>query len=307
MAWNGSSNGRGDARRNDRGARPSRVRNVVAALLIVVVASLVFFATRHFLSGERDEARPTDTKSKRIAEAKPKISAKTQPAKNDENEPEQKSPERAREESKTADHGFPGLVADSSGQLWYRGVKVPDEAPGAMRRNGKPYGPRKYFKKATDNYLASMFITGLLGGRSAASGDLSPKFLAALEASLKEPVEFSPDDDEDATNVKQLMQALKDSLNDMIAKGGKIEDIIKDTRKEHAKITEARESYQRALRELIQKDGTTLQEVEDYLSAANSILKEHHAMPLRTPPMIDAKIRARNLKNARDKGGNGNE
>lgn len=293
MSWNGSGVN-ASAKRPAFATRRKKFGplgwSVVAILFLAGCATALYFVRR---GGASVSDKPSRS-SKLIADKGSNVVKRVA-----REEPVQlglKTPERAMEDSKTCDHGFPGLQTDSNGQMWYRGVKVPDEPAGSMRRKGKPYGPRRYFKRATDNYLATMFITGLLGGKPVASGELSPKFMAALENSLKQPVEFLPDDDEDMQTVKRLMQELKDDINGRIAKGENLSDILAAEKKEQAKIADARENYQKTFRELLKKEGTTLEDVEDFLNAANGILNEHHAMPLRAPPAIQAKIRARDRR-----------
>ena len=207
------------------------------------------------------------------------------------------TPEEAKRLSLDSDHGFPAVVSDSNGVQWYRGVEVPTEVAGSTRRKGKPVGPRRYFKKAADNYLASLFIVGAVGIRSYAAGNLSDKFFDAMEKSLNDEVRIEEGDDEDARSVKQLMNELKGELRERLAKGETLKEIVEAEKSERAKITQARENYKQMYRELVSKETTTLQDVEDFFKAANSILTENHAMPLRIPPGVEAKLRARNKAN----------
>lgn len=196
----------------------------------------------------------------------------------------------AKELSKRDEHGFPQLVTDEFGKMWYRGVEVPKESPGTVRRKGKIVGRRQFFKSGADNYLCALFLTGTITGRSHAARELSDKFYSDMEKSLSEKVTIEDSDDDETRDVKHAMQAVKDNLAKRIANGEKIKDIIEHESEMRQKVIKARENYQTMLKDLANKQETTAKDIEDFINAANSILKENNSMPLHVPPSISFQL-----------------
>lgn len=200
------------------------------------------------------------------------------------------TPPEAEKLSEKDKWGHPQLVTDVNGTMWFRGAKVPVETAGTSRRKGKPWGQQEHFRKITDRYLAALFLSGAITGPSSAAGKLSDKFYAAMEASLDDPVEFSRDDTPEARAQKEDMVELKKILKERLAAGEKLRDIIEAANRDSEKVAGTRQNFERMYHELVNDNKSTLKDVQEFLEAANSILKNNNALPLKMAPGAHAKL-----------------
>ena len=293
MAWNRPTKREREIGNRERENRKFPFRGLVAGLIVVIGAAVAWLLWRP--DATPPPSTSTSTSTSLIKDVGAVVTNVQQVAKP--SAPQKLSAEDAMKLSIDGDHGFPMVVKDENGVEWYRGVKVPLDPPGTIRRNGKIIGPRMYSRKKTENYLVNMYLTGRITGPATAAKETGDEFYEALERDLHAKVEILDSDDDDAKEVKTALQKVKDVLLERVNKGEKLKDIIVAEREEQEKVARARANYQQMFEEMLKKEDTTIQDLDDFVKAANDILGDNNAMPLHVSPAVKAKI----LKNRKEK------
>ena len=200
------------------------------------------------------------------------------------------TPEEARKASEEDRLGNPHLVLDGNGTKWFRGAEVPIEKAGSARRRGKPWGHREYFKSIHDNILAKTFVHGLVTGPATVAQVPDDKFYQGLQASLSKEAELVGEQTDDAREIAKQLSDVKKLIAEKIASGETMKSIMAEAAKERDKIAAARKNYQDTYNEMMRK-GASPEDLDDLVNAANSILKDNFAVPIRHNPLVAARLR----------------
>ncbi len=100
-------------------------------------------------------------------------------------------------------------------------------------------------------------------------------FEKAFVESLKHNIEILPDDTPEVKEQKLAVIEAKKSLEEAYKRGEDVTEIMNESRKELVKLNRYRESLIETASEDLSKDGTTEEDLNDYVDAMNKMLKEN--------------------------------
>ena len=284
MAWNRSTERELGIENREQNAGKLPLRGLIAAMIVVLGAGIAMW---FFWADARPPmSNSTPIPASLIKEVKPAEVKSSPPP------PVAKpiSADEARKLSEKDANGFPQIVVADDGTKWYRGAIVPVEKAGAARRNGKPWGHREYFVASADNILTKMFVNGLVTGPSSAPSVDNDKYYEYLERSLKTEAVIAGEESDDAKDIANQLREVKELLREKIAAGETMKEIMKEAKSDQEKVAAARKNYSDMYREML-KNGASPQDLDELVNAANSILKDHFAAPIRHVPAVAAKLR----------------
>lgn len=129
-------------------------------------------------------------------------------------------------------------------------------------------------------------------------GDLEEDFLKHLN----DPIVINEDDSDEVKELKKQMIEIKPQLKRQMDKGERLADILNDYRKEMMKVHELKYNLEQEL-EQIRKKATSVQEVEDFVAAANKMLEEYGTEEVHVPlPPSALRLIERNAASAAQEG-----
>lgn len=129
---------------------------------------------------------------------------------------------------------------------------------------------------------------------------LSKNFKEQFLKSLENPIVISKDDSEEVAQQKREMREVKKYLKEQLDNGQDIVAIINEARESMSQLNGLRQNLLAELREL-EKSASSEQEIDDYVEAANMMLKEKGAGSIKLPISatrlrLRAKERAEKMK-----------
>lgn len=136
------------------------------------------------------------------------------------------------------------------------------------------------FKFASENEIAN--IISLQPGDDVLLADFHDSLQSDFIESLKHKIIINDDDSEEVKLMKEEMILLKPKLKAMIDKGENLGTILNDYRLHIAKVQQLRENLETELKE-IRKNATSVQEVYDFVDAANKMLENEGASHIELP------------------------
>ena len=289
MAWNGS---KATGKLGTDPRKPNKIRpkmgSVPILLVVLSLVALAFFAARRFLSGGDAKApRPAAAKQARIADAKPATNV------------------AAKAEASGAG------VAKDDGE-WHPPKDAYKDERGVWRHPGglRVYDPTRP-RRTTDlrmegdtpsifHYRAEKEIERLLtlepGRPMFGTRRYDERFEQDYLESLKEPIIISKDDSDEDKMLKQMMIDTKIEIADRMRNGETMKDILEGARGELQRMAE----YKRSLQQMVvndAKEGMSEQELDDYVSAANKMLKQNGIPPIKNTAILKRNIRLNNKGN----------
>ena len=136
------------------------------------------------------------------------------------------------------------------------------------------------FKHFSENEIATILDT--TPGQMVLDTAFHPHFERDFLKSLETPIIPSEDDDEKTIQLKRDMIQAKIILKEAYDRGENITEILKEERAQLIKIHSLRENLFRELKNL-EKSAKSVQEIEDYVSAANTMLDDYGAQHIKLP------------------------
>lgn len=129
---------------------------------------------------------------------------------------------------------------------------------------------------------------------------LSKNFKEQFLKSLENPIVITKDDSEEVAQQKREMREVKKYLKEQLDNGQDIVAIINEARESMSRLNGLRQTLLAELREL-EKSASSEQEIDDYVEAANMMLKEKGAGSIKLPISatrlrLRAKERAEKMK-----------
>lgn len=100
-------------------------------------------------------------------------------------------------------------------------------------------------------------------------------------ASLDEPPIFDKNDTPEQRELRALMEQTKKALKERVAAGEDIGEILTETRVELQDLARYKSDINTMLNELKHKPDATIQDVDDFVKAANRMLEAKGIAPLR--------------------------
>ena len=280
MAWNGSSGKDGSKAKpstKTKARKPSPLRGIVAGALVVVLAAAAYFT---FFSGDKPKVeRPATPKGApaKIAEVKPA------PA------PTNKVQEVVSYVNKMRDHDELTVAQLRKLPLWQRSerdnMRVDPTFSNRLERFRREQAAIPW-ATIVDRELAM-----LLFPKNNNLGLLIPfdhRFKDRFLKSLSTPTLVLESDSEELKQQKRELNEVKARLKAEIDRGGDVVQILNDEYNAIKKIGGLQDSLQRELRNFA-KTAETYEDVEDFVQAANVMLKEQGGKEMKIP--LDVKLR----------------
>ena len=242
----------------------------IAALVVAVIAIFLFFSNND-----------TGTKKKNHTLPCPKVVSKPgKPVTYQKSQPVKK-------EKKVLSTRVRKVGLDAIRQREYTGPALdmntyvsPD--PGFSNRweRFKAEQAKLPFKHMSENAIAVILDTK--PGQMILDGEFHPHFVRDFLKSLETPIIPSDSDDEKTAQLKRDMVQAKIILKEAYDRGDDIIEILKEERAQLIKIHSLRENLYRELKEL-EKTARSIQEIDDYVTAANTMLNEYGAQHIKLP------------------------
>lgn len=168
-----------------------------------------------------------------------------------------------------------------------------------LARTSMPLEER-IFQRRVDRGIAGLLViepgTDLIG-----TDDFGDDFTRSFLRSLNYPIIVEDDDPEDVKEIKQAVIDTKKELKALHDKGEDIAEIMRKTRKELRELGLYREELRKEIDKFRKKDGTTIQDMEDIVNAANLMLKERGIKEIAYPEMLLRGIKIREQRKANNK------
>ena len=267
MAWNrpSESNSQIESQRSKRGVR----KGILAGLCFVVLAGA---AVWFIAGGEGGKQSEDANRDRRIKEVKPAKIAKEGP-----------SAERGVQSAKS--EGVKNEVPSAAPVA--ASVPKPSTPTRRVITNRLFQAKSRYqvFDHQSENelaFLACMPVGTLVIG----SRDYDEDFMKDLEKAMVNKIEIKPDDAEDVKWYKQSVIDMKKQLREMLKNGDDIAAALTNTRKELQKLGVYKAQLEAEIHELqAHGENVTDDDVEDFVKAANVMLKEKGIEPFEFNPL----------------------
>lgn len=269
----------GGAAADRRGGKRGRAlrRGVIAAALVVAAIGVWFLV--HDSGYDKDTGREIlpAVKTNKVAKS---VELVTKEAPN--------LPIQSASPAKTAEPKKPQLKTyrDERGILRYEGgLRVPGQRPLAKPIELGTHQP-KIFKHDAEEHI-SWLLEMKIGEPIIGDYTYGDKFRESFKASLSEPVEILPTDDEHTRELKAIVQETKEELRQRMASGEDVAKIMNDTMNEYRQLARYKHELQEQLCEIrANKEQFSEQDIEDFTRAANELLERQGLPPLALPRAI---------------------
>ena len=267
----------GDWNHPRRQPRAPQKRKGGGKSLLAIVALLAVCCAAYFIfsGGEKKTAEEKDKQTKRIKEVKP-AAAPTNKV------------EKANEPEKGVRYTRGGRKIKVPKNPW--GTPIPKDleykphweyTPEDYARIDPGYAERHErflqrqaanpWKTGVDSQLSVLLFSE--PGKPSALIPFTPRFKEQFLKSIKTPIVVSKDDPPELQEQKRKMIETKIWLKDQIDDGKDIVKILNDEIAYRNKVQGLRDNLMRELRE-VQKTATSIEEVQDYVNAANQMLEK---------------------------------
>lgn len=255
--------------------KPSPLRGLLAGLLVISLA--VAIGAFLFLSKDVPEAQ--EKQEKKIGKITEVTPVKVEPA------PVEEKVEEPKKEKKGFEPAKPDprlkTYRDERGILRYEGgLRVPGQRPTAEPIVLGSHQP-KIFKHSAEEHI-SWLLEMKVGEPVIGDMTYGDAFLKSFKESLDEPIEILDTDDEETRELKEAVIETKQELKERMEAGEDIAQIMTDTRNEFQRLGRFKHELQMQLHEIRNDtENYSDQDVEDFVSAANMMLKDHGIPPIK--------------------------
>lgn len=287
MAWNQPTN---SAKKiegmNSGGKRRLALYCSLAALVLLVTAAFVFFVDSRTLPLREREVKPNTKALKIVESAAASTNAQT-----------------STERPSLPSNSLPKLKPGEKRHVTWTKPDNWDQMTPAQRTRYQPVGrvikpkwmnEKRLFAKLTDEKI-NRLLRIRPGQMFIGTATYDERFVKDFVDSLKTPIEFSEDDTEEDRAAKQAVIDTRTELKEAYDRGEDIAAIMRETEKSMHEQAAYRVNLQREIVKYRQSGEHSDQDVQDYIDAANTILKEHGMEPLKLKQfwyhkaMMDAK------------------
>lgn len=273
MAWNKSSSASESRRRSAAGGgRPTSavVKGLLAAALIVVgVAGATFL----FRNANRQHTKIPKARPGKIAEVKPAAAKPTAAATTE--KPKELPPQRVGEIRD-------GKMLLQSGRL--HPVK-------GIITNKVERAWSSIFPHPSENVIAGL-LTAKSGAAFVGTPHYNGRFTQNFLKSLEEPIIVSKDDSADVQQLKRAVIAAKIELKAAYDRGENIEEVLQEAREELQRMSRYKQELKADIYQYTHKtEGITEQDVDDYITAANTLLEAKGIAPIKKNWLTGLKLR----------------
>ena len=195
-------------------------------------------------------------------------------------------------------------VDDKGIRRWPGGLRVVDKPPSYVISNANDIVVkgrninRQIFKHASENQIAGLLKLEV-GETVLGTMRYGKRFVDDFKKSLKDEIVITENDSDEDRILKEAVIETKKELLQRMNAGEDIGEIMSNTRKELQDIARYRQQIRQDLHVAIKNENMTEKDIDDFVAAANQILKEKNAKPLSFPSLLRRKIQ---LRDAQKKG-----
>lgn len=164
-----------------------------------------------------------------------------------------------------------------------------DQMTLAQRTRAQPVGrvirpkwmdEKKLFTKITDQKIHRL-LRVRPGQLFLGTATYDDRFVKSFLESLNEPIEFTEDDTPEDREMKQAVIDTRKELKEAYDKGEDIAEIMRETERQMHEQAAYRLNLRNTIIEYKKSGEHSDQDIKDYITAANTILKEHGMEPLK--------------------------
>ena len=158
--------------------------------------------------------------------------------------------------------------------------------PGYTNTTSLTEAPPKYaiFKHRSENEIAAL-LTMTPGETLVGTPHYTKRFTEDFLKSLETPIIVSEEDSEEDAELKRAMVQTKIELKARIDAGEDLGQILLDTRREYQDLARYKMMLQGEINEIKKNPDATIQDVEDFVTAANSLLEQKGIAPIKLSPI----------------------
>lgn len=238
---------------------PKNVKGLYTALAIgavVLVAAIVVLSVRSRPEEETEEVvkkAPAKEITFETSKAPTNVAEKVV-----EERPKKKHPNFGRFPVEVDENGDRWIVRNGRRRKVIRGAQV-----GTSRQ--------LWFNRAEN--IISALVT-VKPGDTIVGFEIGPGFLQEFANSMLNKIEVTPEDTPEEAEEKMLVKEAKSNLAKALQDGEDIEQIVRDEYKNVMKLYNYKQELTKGLEDL-RKQGASLQELEDYVTAANKLMEKY--------------------------------
>lgn len=180
---------------------------------------------------------------------------------------------------------------DERGILRYEGgLRVPGQRPTAKPIELGSHQP-KIFRHSAEEHI-SWLIDMKIGEPIIGDYEYGEHFLKSFMESLKEPIEILDTDDAVTRDLKKAVEETKEDLRKRMDAGEDIVKIMNDTMNEYRRLSRYKHDLQIELNKILHDtENYTDQDVADFTTAANELLRKNGLPPLSMPRAVMRSLR----------------
>ena len=158
--------------------------------------------------------------------------------------------------------------------------------PGSTNTTSLTEAPPKYaiFKHRSENEIAAL-LTMTPGETLVGTPVYRKNFTDDFLKSLETPIIVSEEDSEEDAELKRAMVQTKIELKARIDAGEDLGQILLDTRREYQDLARYKMMLQGELNEIKKNPEATIQDVDDFVTAANQLLEQKGIAPIKLSPI----------------------
>ncbi len=194
------------------------------------------------------------------------------------------------------------IYVDEKGvRRWPGGLRVVDKPPTYVISNANDIVVkgrninRQIFKHASENQIAGLLKVEI-GETVLGTMRYGKRFVDDFKKSLKDEIIITEKDSEEDRILKEAVIETKKELLQRMNAGEDIGQIMSNTRQELQDIAKYRQQIRQDLYAAIKDENMTEKDIDDFVAAANQLLKEKNAKPLSFPSLLRRKIQLRDVQ-----------
>lgn len=178
---------------------------------------------------------------------------------------------------------MPPNLSEAQQRKWKHMHRPP---PGYTNDTSRTEAPPEYaiFDHPCENTIAG-YLTMTPGETLVGSPSFGKKFTEKFLESLKNPIIITQDDTPEQAELKRLMIDTKIDLKARYDEGEDIGKILENTHEEYQRLASLKSDVQQAFSEFKNNPDATIEDVDDFLKAANKLLEEKGVAPLTMSPI----------------------
>lgn len=158
--------------------------------------------------------------------------------------------------------------------------------PGYTNDTSRIEAPPEYaiFEHLSENEIACL-LTIEPGVTLVGEPSYGKHFVDDFMKSCETPIIVTEDDTPEQAELKRLMNETKIDLRQRIANGEDLGQILRDTRQEYIRLAQYKQTLQHELSELSKDKNLTMEDIDDFVEAANKLLEAQGIAPIKMSPI----------------------